>query len=738
MLSQLPARLGIKFVGGEVAAFAAVLDAGKEQRAVVTDPVVAEKRLRTAKLAVEQLPEPSPTDLRTRAGKSLYRPPWVDVCGLLYARLYAHPVAHGSDFAEGNPGLRHAPGAWVDAEEQRAYRLGAIAFEIFQVRCARIFERVVDQDIGFGWNDGIAGIRERDCYSVQLVEQGFFSGSHVGIPLCWFGSIWQQRGLTMLGNMMADQLLISNIIEHASAYHGNREIVTRTVEGPIHRYTYRDAAVRVHRIANALVCLGVGEGDRIGTLAWNTHRHFELYFAISGLGAVMHTMNPRLFPEQIIYIANHAEDQWLCLDTTFVPLLEPIADQLRSIRGYILMTDAEHMPETSLPNALCYEDLLAAEDNELNWPQFDEQRAASLCYTSGTTGDPKGVLYSHRSTVLHAMAASAPDAIGVSCCNRILPVVPMFHVNAWGVPYAAAMQGAGMVFPGPRLDGEGIWQLVDAEQVDLLLGVPTVWLQLLQHMDSIGRKLESVDKVIVGGSAAPQSMIREFHEKHDAFLLHAWGMTEMSPLGTLCSETPEMRVLGDDERYALQSKQGRATFGVHQKIVDETGAELPWDGTSFGRLMVRGPWIVDRYFRANTSALEEGWFDTGDVSTIDSDGCMQIVDRSKDVIKSGGEWISSIDLENAAVDHPGVAEACVIGVRHHKWDERPLLLVIPADDAPPERQEILTFLAERVAKWWLPDAIVFVDELPHTATGKLHKVPLREQYMDYLVAGEGE
>ncbi|MBF2754077.1 MAG: long-chain-fatty-acid--CoA ligase [Gammaproteobacteria bacterium AqS3] len=536
----------------------------------------------------------------------------------------------------------------------------------------------------------------------------------------------------MQGNMMNQPLLISQIIQHAEQYHSQAEIVSRTVEGGIHRYTYRDAAARSRKLAKALSALGIQVGDSIGTLAWNTYRHYECYFGISGLGAVMNTINPRLFAEQMTYIVNHSRDRYIMVDANLLPLLEANAAGFETLEGYIVMTDRAHMPETRLDNVLCYEELIEGQDDDYEWPQFDENTAAALCYTSGTTGNPKGVLYSHRSTMIHAMAAAAPDALNISSRTSLLPVVPMFHVNAWGVPYAASMHGSKMVFPGPALDGASLWELIDAEQTNLLLGVPTVWLALLQYMDSIGKTLESVNTVVVGGSAAPESMIRTFHQKHGAFLLHAWGMTEMSPLGTLTTPTPHMDSLSDEDRYKLQTKQGKATFGVEMKILGEDGAELPHDGEAFGRLMVRGPWIVDSYFRTEGSALEDGWFDTGDVATIDPAGYMQIVDRSKDVIKSGGEWISSIDLENAAVGHPDVAEACVIGAAHPKWDERPLLLAVPVEGREVTLESVNSFLADKVAKWWLPDALIQVEALPHTATGKLHKVPLRETYYNYL------
>ena len=537
----------------------------------------------------------------------------------------------------------------------------------------------------------------------------------------------------MFGNMMSGQLLISGLIEHAQTTHPNSEIISRRCEGDIHRYTMAEAAQRSKKLANALVKLGAKADDRIATLAWNNYRHYEAYFAVSGMGAVLHTINPRLFPEQLVYIINHAEDRWIFVDLTFVPLLEAIKDKIIGVEGFVVLADEANMPETSLPNVMCYETLIKDEADTFEWPEFDENQAASLCYTSGTTGNPKGVLYSHRSTVIHALAEISREALGVANSSCILPVVPMFHVNAWGVPYAAAITGAKLVFPGPGMDGASIWELVDSEKPDLLMGVPTVWLMLLNHMDSIGKKLDSVQNVVVGGSAAPRSMIEKFHHDHDAFLIHAWGMTEMSPIGTVNAHTKEMEAMPLDERFSLQQKQGRPVYGVEMKIIDDEGNRLPHDGIAYGRLMVRGPWIVERYFKQQESALEDSWFDTGDVATIDPQNYLGIVDRSKDVIKSGGEWISSIDLENAAVGHPGVAEACVIGVPHPKWDERPLLLVIRSENSEVSGDDIKEFLSDKIAKWWMPDEVVFVESLPHTATGKLLKVNLRQEYQDYLM-----
>lgn len=543
----------------------------------------------------------------------------------------------------------------------------------------------------------------------------------------------------MLGNMMEGPLLISGLIEHAVSTNPTSEIVSRRCEtdstgSSIHRYTMKDAAKRSKQIANALINLGANPSDRIATLAWNNYRHFELYFGVSGIGAVLHTINPRLFPEQLVYIINHAEDRWIFVDLTFVPLLESIQDQITGVEGFIILADANNMPETSLKNVICYEDLIDKSSAELEWPSFDENTAASLCYTSGTTGNPKGVLYSHRSTLIHTLSEISREALGISSLSCILPVVPMFHVNAWGVPYAAAMTGSKLVFPGPGMDGASLWELIDAEKPDLLLGVPTVWLMLLNHMDEIGKTLDSVQNVVVGGAAAPYSMIKKFDQVHNAFLVHAWGMTEMSPLGTSNVPTAAMKDMPLEERYRLQQKQGRPVFGVQMKIVDDNGNPQPHDGIAFGRLLVRGPWIIKQYYKSDDmSSFEDGWLDTGDVATIDPNNYLTIVDRSKDVIKSGGEWISSIDLENAAVGHPDLVEACVIGVTHEKWDERPLLLAIRKPGTHTTANDVKQFLDDKIAKWWMPDDVIFVESLPHTATGKLLKINLRKEYQDYLL-----
>lgn len=538
----------------------------------------------------------------------------------------------------------------------------------------------------------------------------------------------------MLSNMMNTPLLVSSIIEHALNNHPDTEIISRRCEGDIHRYTLAESASRAKQLANALTKHGISPTENIATLAWNNYRHYELYFGVAGMGAVLHTINPRLFPEQLVYIINHAQDKWLFVDLTFVPLLEAIKDQITCVEKFIILADENNMPETSLPNVLCYESLIQEESNRFEWPSFDENQGAYLCYTSGTTGHPKGVMYSHRSTVLHSMASISADALGINGQSCILPVVPMFHVNAWGTPFSCAMVGAKMVFPGPGMDGASIWELVDAEKPDLLLGVPTVWLMLLNHMTDIGKKLDSVKNVVVGGSAAPLSMIQRFQEEHDAFLIHAWGMTEMSPIGTVNSLTKAMVDMPLEQRYQLQLKQGRPVFGVEMKIVNEKNESLPHDGIEFGHLLVRGPWITGSYYlNDDYSNFIDGWFDTGDVATIDRDNYLCLVDRAKDVIKSGGEWISSIDLENAAIGHPDLIECCVIGVPHEKWDERPILLAIKKHNSLVDADTIQEFLTDKVAKWWLPDAVIFVEELPHTATGKLLKINLRQEYRDYLI-----
>ena len=537
----------------------------------------------------------------------------------------------------------------------------------------------------------------------------------------------------MLGNMMKDQLLISGILEHALQNNGKTEIVSNTVEGGIHRYTIADSAKRSKQLANALSSMGIKKGDVIGTMAVNGYRHLELYFGVSGLGAVLHTLNPRLFPEHVEYIVNHAEDKYIFVDAPFLPIIEGVLDSLKTVKGIVVLTSKENMPESKVKNLICYEDLIANESDEIVWPEFDEHTASSLCYTSGTTGNPKGALYSHRSTIVHAWFSSAGNGFNMTPSSIVLPVVPMFHVNAWGLPYAAFMFGAKLVLPGPFTDGESITNLIQSEKVKQLVGVPTVWLDLLNYTEKNNITLDSVETVLVGGSAAPISMIKAFQEKHNAFMNHGWGMTEMSPVGTMNAYKPEMDEMNIEDRYQLQTSQGKSIYGCSIKIVDDNGKTLPNDGKTYGRLMVKGPGVIERYYKADQSALEDGWFDTGDVSTISEDGYMRIVDRSKDVIKSGGEWISSIDLENTAVGHPGVAEACVIGVLHPKWDERPLLFVIKNGIEDCDKDSVINFLSDKIAKWWLPDDVIFVEELPHGATGKLVKTGLREQYKNHLI-----
>ena len=537
----------------------------------------------------------------------------------------------------------------------------------------------------------------------------------------------------MLGLMQDRPLLISSLIDFAAQYHGDVEIVSRTIEGPIHRHSYADANTRSKQLAQALGGLGVTLGDRVATLAWNGYRHLECYYGVSGIGAVLHTINPRLFPEQIVYIANHAEDRVLFTELTFVPLLEGIADQLQRVEAIVIMTDRAHMPETSLPNVLCYEELLVAQDGDFAWPSFNEKTASSLCYTSGTTGNPKGVLYSHRSTVLHSMASCSNDVLGLSSQDSVLPVVPMFHANSWGIAYSAPMSGAKLVLPGMGMDGASICELLEQEKVTLSAGVPTVWLMLLQYLQQNDKQLPYMTRTVIGGSAAPASMIETFEHDFDVVVIHAWGMTEMSPLGTTGNLKAGMADWDYADKLTVKSKQGRAVYGVDMKITDDDGNELPRDGVAFGHLMVRGPWITNGYFKGDGGeVLDTGdWFDTGDVATLDPEGYMQITDRSKDVIKSGGEWISSIDLENIAVGHPGVAEAAVIGVAHPKWDERPLLIIVRNEGSSVEAPEILDFMKGTVATWWMPDDVTFVDEIPHTATGKIQKLILREQFADY-------
>tara|TARA_B100000949_G_C14264467_1_gene444343 strand:- start:181 stop:1788 length:1608 start_codon:yes stop_codon:yes gene_type:complete len=534
----------------------------------------------------------------------------------------------------------------------------------------------------------------------------------------------------MQGLMMNRQLLISSLIEHGAKVYHDREIVSRTVEGPIHRYTFADLHGRSKQVAGALTGLGIKAADRIATLAWNGYRHVELYFGVSGMEAVCHTLNPRLHPSQLIYILNHAEDRLLFTDLTFLPLVEAIAGQLKTVEGIVVMTDADHMPESKLSNLLCYEDLLSEQDDDFVWPDFDENTAASLCYTSGTTGNPKGVLFSHRSSVLHAFCVSLPAVLALSESETFLPVVPMFHVNAWGTPYAIPMTGTKLVMPGPALDGASLTELMNAEGVTSTAGVPTVWSGLLNYWREHDTSVPTLKVTIIGGSAVPRSMVEAFDKEFGIEVRQGWGMTEMSPIGSINILKPEQRVAPDTERYDIQVRQGRAVYGVEMKIVDAEGKTLPCDGKAFGELKVRGPWVSRAYYCGEEDEVldSEGWFPTGDVATIDADGYMHITDRIKDLIKSGGEWISSIELENLAMSHPDVMQAAVIGIPDEKWAERPLLIVKLKAEAAPSKEDLLGFFKGKVADWSIPDDVVMVEELPIGGTGKVQKTELRKTY----------
>ncbi len=536
----------------------------------------------------------------------------------------------------------------------------------------------------------------------------------------------------MQGLMMDRQLTITSIMEHADNNHPNAEIVSVTCDSPRHRYTYADAFRRTRRLANALIEYGVRPGDRVATFAWNDYRHFELYYGIAGVGAVTHTVNPRLFPDQITYIVNHAEDRLVFIDPLIVPVLKKIRDDLPSVEAYIILTDDDNMPDTGLKNAQSYESFIGSQPDRIDWPELDEKTACCLCYTSGTTGNPKGVLYHHRSMVLHTLIGISTDCFDLSVRDVVMPVVPMFHVNAWGLAYGAPVAGTKLVLPGPKMgDGATLQALIEEEEVTYSAGVPTVWLNLLKYLDETGRQVGTLKRVVIGGSACPRSIMEEFEERHGVYVNHAWGMTEMSPLGTFNTLKPEMQKLSREEQFAIREKQGRALYGVEMKIVDDENNELPWDGQSTGLLKVRGPFICSDYYNTGVPSDVhdgDGWFSTGDVGSIDAEGYLQITDRSKDVIKSGGEWISSIDLENTAVGHPDVAEAAVIGVPHPKWSERPLLVVVRKEGSEVSREAILDWLRDKVAKWWLPDDVVFVDEIPHTATGKIQKTELRKRF----------
>ena len=544
----------------------------------------------------------------------------------------------------------------------------------------------------------------------------------------------------VMGQMMDQPLLISSIIAFASRHYGHVEIVSRRVEGDLHRYTYRDCHRRARQLAKSLSGLGVRMGERVATLAWNGYRHMELYYAVSGSGAVLHTINPRLHPDQLAYIVNHADDQYLFFDLSFLPLIEAIAPQCPGVKGFVLMSERARMPEqTGIASLLCYEDLIASSDDDYEWPQFDENVAAALCYTSGTTGNPKGALYSHRSTVLHAYGSAMPNALNVSAADTVLPVVPMFHVNAWGLPYSVPMSGAKMVFPGAALDGKSLYELFEAEGVTFSAGVPTVWLGLVNYALQNGLAFSTFRRTVVGGAACPPALMDTLMDKLDVYVIHGWGMTEMSPLGTTGGLQARHKALPQDEQRKILHKQGHAIYGVDMKIVDDDGTELPWDGATFGHLLVRGPWIVSSYFRnEGGEVLREGWFPTGDVATIDADGYLQITDRSKDVIKSGGEWIGTIDLENIAMSHPAVAQAACIGIAHPKWDERPLLVVVQRPGMEVGRAELLAHFEGKVARFWMPDDVVFVDALPVGGTGKIQKNKLREQFKSHRLPDCGK
>lgn len=541
----------------------------------------------------------------------------------------------------------------------------------------------------------------------------------------------------MFGLMQQQSLLISSLIDFAERHHGDGEVVSRRVEGDVHRYTWADVANRSRQLANALDGLKLGQGDRVATLAWNGYRHLEMYFGVSGSGRVLHTLNPRLHPDQVVWIANHAEDQILCFDMTFLPLVQAVHARCTTVKHWVALCDADKLPsDTGIPNLISYEVLIGQQARSYVWPQLDENTASSMCYTSGTTGNPKAALYSHRSTLLHAYAAALPDVMCISARDAILPVVPMFHVNAWGIPYSAAMTGAKLVFPGPALDGKSVYELIEAEKVTFAAGVPTVWQMLLGHMKPAHLKFSSLKRTVIGGSACPPAMIDAFRDDYGVDVLHAWGMTEMSPLGTLCTLKNKHLSLPAEAQMKLRLKQGRAIFGVDMKIVNDAGQALPHDGKTYGDLLVKGPWIIREYFKQEgPPPLIDGWFPTGDVATIDEDGFMQITDRSKDVIKSGGEWISSIDIENIAMAHPDVAMAACIGMQHPKWDERPVVCVVKKPGSALSSAELLKFYEGKTAKWQIPDDAIFVEAIPLGATGKMLKTKLREQLSGYKLPG---
>ena len=541
----------------------------------------------------------------------------------------------------------------------------------------------------------------------------------------------------MLGLMQSHELLISSLIEFAERHHGEGEVVSRRVEGDIHRSNYKEIASRSRRVANALDGMNLPFSDRIATLAWNGYRHLELYFGVSGSGRVLHTLNPRLHPDQIVWIANHAEDSVLCFDMSFLPIVKAVHGRCTTIKHFVAMCDADKLPaDTGIPGLISYEAWIGAQSSTYQWPLFDENSASSMCYTSGTTGNPKAALYSHRSTMLHALAGALPDALSMSARDTVLPVVPMFHVNAWGLPYSAAMTGAKLVFPGPAMDGKSIFELIETEGVTFAAGVPTVWQMMLSHMQAGDLRFSTLKRTVIGGSACPPAMITAFNDVYGVEVLHAWGMTEMSPLGTVCTLKNKHLSLNSEDKMKVRLKQGRGIFGVDMKIVDDQNQELPWDGRAYGDLLVKGPWIISDYYKGeNPPPLVDGWFPTGDVATIDADGYMQITDRSKDVIKSGGEWISSIDVENIAMAHPAVAIAACIGMKHPKWDERPIIAVVKKPGSEVSSAELLAFYDGKTAKWQIPDDVIFVDSIPLGGTGKMQKTKLREMLRDYSLPG---
>jgi fatty-acyl-CoA synthase len=542
----------------------------------------------------------------------------------------------------------------------------------------------------------------------------------------------------MLGRMQDWPLTVDRILDHAKAWHGDREIVSRSVEGPVVRTTYAEVHARAKRCSNALKALGIQPGDRVATLAWNTARHLEAWYGIMGIGAVCHTLNPRLFSEQLVYIINHAEDRVIFTDLTFLPILAQIRDQIPTVKHFIVLTDDAHMTD-QLPGALAYETLIAGQSEDCAWGGFDENTPAGLCYTSGTTGNPKGVLYTHRSNFLHTLVTASADVLGIGGRDTILPIVPMFHANAWGIAFSAPAVGAKLVMPGPRLDGASVHELIEAEGVTFSAAVPTVWQMLLAHLRQTGGKLTAMKRVAIGGSAVPEAIVRGFRDEYGVDVTHAWGMTETSPLGTIASPSHKVAEMDEETQLSFKLKQGRPPLGIDLRLLDDNGKELPHDGQIFGRLMVKGPFVVGQYFKADGGEIldSEGFFDTGDVATIDEYGYMQITDRAKDVIKSGGEWISSIEIENIAAGHPKAELAAVIGVAHPKWDERPLLMVKLRPGESGTREEFLKFLDGKIAKWWTPDDVVFVDDIPLGATGKIDKKILRQRMVDYVLPTAG-